>query len=68
MVMLHLTPSERAILEYLAHGAAAAELARRLGVNEPELEARLETLFARMGVRTSTEAVAAAARRGLLPV
>jgi len=66
MVMLHITPSEREVLECLACGAATPELARRLGVNEPELESRLKTLFARMGVTTPTEAVAAAMRRGLL--
>jgi hypothetical protein len=36
------------------------------GGYEPELESRLKTLFARMGVTTPTEAVAAAMRRGLL--
>ena len=66
MLALHITPSERAVLEYLASGAATHEIARRLGMNEPDIETWLQTLFARMGVRTRAEAVAAAMRRGLL--
>ena len=66
MLALHITPSERAVLEYLASGAAIHEIARRLGMNEPEIEHSLQTLFTRMGVRTRAEAVAAAMRRGLL--
>jgi DNA-binding NarL/FixJ family response regulator len=66
MLALHITPSERAVLEYLASGAAVHEIARRLGMNEPEAETCLQTLFTRMGVRTRAEAVAAAMRRGLL--
>jgi DNA-binding NarL/FixJ family response regulator len=66
MMALHITPSERAVLEYLAGGAAMHEIAHRLGMNEPEIEKCLQVLFARMGVRTRAEAVAAAMRRGLL--
>ena len=66
MLALHITPSERAVLEYLASGAAIHEIARQFGMNEPEIETCLQTLFTRMGVRTRAEAVAAAMRRGLL--
>jgi DNA-binding NarL/FixJ family response regulator len=66
MLVLHITPSERAVLECLARGVETPEIARRLGVNEPEIESSLKMLFARMGVTTSTEAVAVAERRGLL--
>jgi DNA-binding NarL/FixJ family response regulator len=66
MLALHITPSERAVLGYLATGAAINEIAHRLGMDEPEIERWLQTLFARMGVRTRGEAVAAAVRRGLL--
>jgi len=66
MLALHITPSERAVLEYLASGAAIHEIARRVGMNEPEIETCLQTLFTRMGVRTRAEAVSAAMRRGLL--
>jgi DNA-binding NarL/FixJ family response regulator len=64
--MLRITPSERDVLECLAAGAATTEIARRLCINEPEIESRLLTLFARMGVTSRTEAVAVAMRRGLL--
>jgi DNA-binding CsgD family transcriptional regulator len=66
MLALHITPSEHAVLKYLATGAATIEIAHRLGMNEPEIESCLQLLFARMGVRTRGEAVAAAMRRGLL--
>jgi two-component system, NarL family, response regulator YdfI len=65
-VVLHITPWERHALEQLANGVAMTEIADRLGMNEPDVESRLNTLFARMGVRTRAEAVAAALRRGLL--
>ena len=66
MVVLQITPSERALLECLANGAAMSEIARRLGANELQINASLEALFVRMGVRTRAEAVAVALRRGLL--
>jgi len=42
------------------------EIARRLGANEHQIDASLHSLFARMGVTSRAEAVAAALRRGLL--
>jgi len=66
MVVLQITPSERALLECLANGAAVNEIARRLGANEHQIDASLHSLFARMGVTSRAEAVAAALRRGLL--
>ena len=65
MPVLHITPSERAILAWLATGAANDDIARRLGMDEPEIDACLQRLFVRMGVRTRREAIAAAMRRGL---
>jgi len=50
----------------LASGIATHELAGRLGVSAREIETHLNTLFARMGAASRTEAVAAAFRRGLL--
>ena len=66
MFVLHITPLERTVLECLSTGAALREIAGRLGLEEREVESNLTTLFARMGVRTRAEAVAAAMRRGLL--
>jgi len=66
MFVLHITPLERTVLECLANGAALREIAGRVGIDEREVESSLTMLFARMGVRTRAEAIAAAARRGLL--
>ncbi|HYS27397.1 MAG TPA: LuxR C-terminal-related transcriptional regulator [Vicinamibacterales bacterium] len=66
MQVLHITPWERGVLEQLASGAATTDIARRLGVNDREIESSLATLFARMGVASRAEAVAVASRRGLL--
>jgi DNA-binding NarL/FixJ family response regulator len=65
-LVLHITPWERAALELLADGTPTGALAERFGTNEADLEARLSTLFARMGVLGRAEAVDAASRRGLL--
>jgi len=65
-VVLHITPWERRVLEQLATGVAMTEIANRLGMNEPDVETRVNTLFTRMGVTTTTEAVAVAMRRGLV--
>ena len=64
--MLHITPWERDALELLADGTPTGVLAERFGTSERDVEARLSTLFARMGVLGPSEAVAAAFRRGLV--
>jgi DNA-binding CsgD family transcriptional regulator len=65
-LVLHITPRERAALRLLANGLSTNDLARRFGVSEYEMDAHLNTLFARMGAAGRTEAIVAAARRGLL--
>jgi DNA-binding NarL/FixJ family response regulator len=64
--MLQITPWERSALELLASGTPTSQIGGRLGTNEREVEHRLAELFARMGAQNTTDAVAAAARRGLL--
>ena len=66
--MLHITPWERSALQLLATVSNRREIARRLDLTEQEIQRRLDTLFARMGATTPADAVAAAFRRGLLPV
>jgi DNA-binding NarL/FixJ family response regulator len=66
MQVLRISPWERGVLEQLASGAATSEIARQLGVHDHEIEASLATLFVRMGVASRAEAIAVAARRGLL--
>jgi DNA-binding CsgD family transcriptional regulator len=66
-VLLQITPNERAALQSLANGDEPEDVARSLALSEPQVETQLLlTLFSRMGVRTSREAVNAAARRGLV--
>ena len=65
-MLLQITPNERVALQSLANGDEPEDVARRLGLSEPQVETQLSTLFRRMGVRTSSEAVSAAARRGLV--
>jgi DNA-binding NarL/FixJ family response regulator len=64
--VLQITPWERTALQLLAEGTVSNGLAHHLGTSEGELEERLSTLFARMGVAGRGQAVAAAFRRGLL--
>lgn len=64
--MLHITPRERVALQLLADGKATNEIADRIGISETDVQAHLNTLFARMGAASRTEAIAAAVRRGLL--
>jgi DNA-binding NarL/FixJ family response regulator len=64
--VLHITPWERSVLELLANGTDARDMAVRLGIPEIEMHMRLRTLFARMGASTPADAVAAALRRGLV--
>jgi DNA-binding CsgD family transcriptional regulator len=64
--MLQITPQERTTLLLLANGLSARELADRFGVTAGDMEARLTTLFARMGAASRDEAIAAACRRGLV--
>jgi DNA-binding NarL/FixJ family response regulator len=66
LVVLHITPDDRAALQSLANGDEPEAVARRLGLSERQVETQLSALFRRMGVRTSREAVNAAARRGLV--
>ena len=65
-MVLRITPWERSVLQLLADGKAISELAGRFRLSEREVESHLTTLFARLGVSTRGEAIAAALRRGLL--
>jgi DNA-binding NarL/FixJ family response regulator len=65
-LVLHITPWERAALQFLSEGTVPDALAHRLGTTERDVEERLTNLFARMGVVGHGQAVADALRRGLL--
>jgi DNA-binding NarL/FixJ family response regulator len=64
--MLQITPWERSALQLMANGAPLSHIARHLDVTESEAEQRLASLVAKMGAAGYPDAVAIAARRGLL--
>jgi DNA-binding CsgD family transcriptional regulator len=65
--VLQITPSERTTLQLLADGEPPRGIAARLGIREAEIDTFLAELFTRIGASDSTEAVARAIRRGLVP-
>ena len=66
-ILLHITPWERAALQWLSEGKSPAELAVTQGMPEREVQQQLSALFSRMGAASLTDAVAAACRRGIIP-
>ena len=64
--MLQITPWERQALQLLAQGSGSSEIGICLGVPASEVEVHLTALFARMGAASPADAIADAARRGLL--
>lgn len=61
-----LTNREREVLGLLADGLGNKQIAARLGISTNTVKSHLELLFDKLGVSSRTEAVATAARRGLL--
>jgi len=64
--VLCITPWERDVLQLLADGRTASDLSGLLELSASVIDLRLERLFASLGAATSTDAVAAAHKRGLL--
>jgi len=61
-----LTNRERQVLGLLADGLRNKQIAARLGISTNTVKTHLELLFDKLSVSSRTEAVATAARRGLL--
>lgn len=61
-----LSPRERRVLDLLAEGRSNKEIARELGVSANTVKTHLANLYAKLGARRRTEAVAAARRGGML--
>jgi DNA-binding NarL/FixJ family response regulator len=61
-----LTQRERQILELLADGLGNKQIAARLGITTNTVKTHLELLFDKLDVSSRAEAVATAARTGLL--
>jgi DNA-binding NarL/FixJ family response regulator len=63
-----LTPREREVLPLLGEGLSNKGIAARLGVGERTAKFHVESILAKLGAATRAEAVAVAARRGLLVI
>lgn len=63
---LQITPGERRALQLIAQGKAGGEVGQCLGVAPNELGNHLATLFAKLGAGNGAEAIAEAARRGIV--
>jgi two-component system nitrate/nitrite response regulator NarL len=60
-----LTPRERAVLSYVAHGRTNREIADGLFIAETTVKTHLKSVFAKLEVRNRSEAAALAWRMGL---
>jgi DNA-binding NarL/FixJ family response regulator len=61
-----LSPREMQVLQTVCQGLTTAAAARRLGIATKTVETHKARILAKLGARTQAEAVATAARRGLL--
>lgn len=64
--MVTLTDREREVLHGLARGDAVKQMARRMNIAEKTVEAHKARMYAKLGVKTQSQAVSEAARLGLL--
>ena len=64
--LLQITPGERQALQLIAQGKAVGEVGQCLGVSPNELGSQLTALFAKLGAGIGAEAIAEAARRGIV--
>ena len=61
-----LTPRERSVLELVAAGLSNRAIAEELGVSEHTVKFHVRSLLDKLGAETRADAVARAARRGVL--
>ena len=61
-----LTAREHEILVFLGEGLGNRDIARALGLSDHTVKFHLRAIFIKLGVRSRTEAVSVAVRRGLL--
>jgi DNA-binding CsgD family transcriptional regulator len=64
--LVRITPGERQALQLIAQGRAIGEVGQCLGVPSSQLGFYLTELFAKLGAATGAEAIAEAARRGIV--
>ncbi len=63
---LLLTPRERTVLRLVADGLSSKQIARRLTITERTVKFHVGSILNKLGAETRAQAVAEAARRGLL--
>jgi LuxR family transcriptional regulator, quorum-sensing system regulator SdiA len=63
---LRLSPAEERALRLAAYGLTRPEAAQRVGVSKETIKAQLDSARAKLGARTTTQAVAMAIRTGLI--
>jgi pimeloyl-ACP methyl ester carboxylesterase len=63
-VFQDLTPRQREVLEYVAHGLDNVEIAARLGLSEKTVRNNITVIFDKIGVSTRAQAVARARDAG----
>jgi DNA-binding CsgD family transcriptional regulator len=64
---LVLTKRESEILIALKSGATALVIARKFSISQPTVKSHLAAIYRKLGVNNKTNALAEAAKRGLLP-
>jgi DNA-binding CsgD family transcriptional regulator len=62
-----LTPRELAVLRLVSTGAQLRETAKALGLGEETVRSHMKKAQAKLGARSSTQAVAEALRQRLIP-
>jgi DNA-binding NarL/FixJ family response regulator len=63
-----LTPREREVLQLAAEGHTGAEIGRRLSISPRTVEMHRANLMRKLGLRTQTDLIRYALRRGLIPL
>ena len=64
----HLTDRELEVLRALAEGLGNKQIGGRLGISPSTVKYHLQAIFAKLGVRTRSEAVSYGLRRGIVPL
>ncbi|HYW50183.1 MAG TPA: response regulator transcription factor [Gemmatimonadaceae bacterium] len=64
----HLTDRELEVLRALAEGLGNKQIAARLGISPSTVKYHLQAIFAKLDVRTRSEAVSYGLRRGVVPL
>ena len=65
--LARLTPRETQVLQALAAGETAAQIAASLGISTPTVQSHVKSILAKLGAHSKIEAVTLAWRHGLAP-